>query len=540
VIGLEEGEAPPLPCKRCLRFGPGMAEQRCLAAACPVLPAAGRKVVSTSLYGGDRRYTGGAVRNAELAPVIFPGWELRFYVKDDVPPAVLAEIRALGSEVRVVSSADVGFGMNWRFLVADDAAVDAFVCRDADSRVSLRDRYAVEDWVASGEHFHVVRDHPSHAALQIMGGTWGARRAGFAAMGTTLHALLSSYVARTGNGEGYLADINFLDTVWPAMLKHGLMQHDSHSCGAGRHGPLPGRPFPRPRAGAEHVGAVYIYEQAGFQGREAVRQGDLDILVRERESPACAPQSTRAGAEREEVGLASMLSRAEPVPWRSMALGEALPGALVRTAWRQAGGALYCAAAGAPVCDGGASPAQPVLLRWRDAFVDHEKATRGAVYSAVFDFDRHLLVGAPRGRAVGTRDDIVIPQYHERVPQHLEPYQALDGGVRYYTSLLVPSQAFGEPGTRGVDAGDEAAVASFVREDLPRLLRALPPETIALLPAGLFDAAERAVSARVAGGEISSAQAGALLAHLVRQEGPPILYYARDVFISGCGCATQS
>ena len=48
------------------------------------------------------------------------------------------------------------------------------------------------------------------------------------------------------------------------------------------------------------------------------------------------------------------------------------------------------------------------------------------------------------------------------------------------------------------------------------------------------------MSARVAGGEISSVQAGALLAHLVRQEGPPILYYARDVFISGCGCATQS
>jgi small ligand-binding sensory domain FIST len=88
------------------------------------------------------------------------------------------------------------------------------------------------------------------------------------------------------------------------------------------------------------------------------------------------------------------------------------------------------------------------------------------------------------------------------------------------------------------DLGVSEAVRSS--NDGETLLRALPPETIALLPAGLFDAAERAVSARVAGGEISSAQAGALLAHLVRQEGPPILYDARDVFISGCVCATQS
>jgi len=32
-----------------------------------------------SLYGADRRYTMGAVRNAQLAPVTYPGWTLRFY-----------------------------------------------------------------------------------------------------------------------------------------------------------------------------------------------------------------------------------------------------------------------------------------------------------------------------------------------------------------------------------------------------------------------------------------------------------------------------
>ena len=525
-----------------MRFGAAMTQRRCLPAACPTFPASARRVVSTSLYGASQRYTGGALRNAELAATLFPGWELRFYVKDDVPAEVLAELRALGATVAVVSAADVGFGMNWRFLVADDAAVNAFVCRDADSRLSLRDRYAVEQWLAGGQPFHVVRDHPSHAALAIMGGTWGARRAGFAAMGTTLHALLAGYVRRTGNGEGYLADINFLDTLWPDMLRHGLTQHDSHSCAAGRHGPLPGLPFPRPRAGAEHVGAVYVYDQPGASGREAVRQGDLDILIRERESVACAPTTTRAGAEREEWSFSAALAAAQPVVWRDMVRGGAAIGSagageapLLRTTWRQAAGADACAVA--PRCDGG-SAQQPAMLRWRDAFVDHEKATQGAVYTAVFDYEHHLLVGAPRGRPVGARDGIVIPQYHERVAQHEEPYQALDGGVRYYSALLVPAAAYGESDQR-VGAADVAAVAAFASEDLPRMLRAAPPEAIVLLPGGLLAAVEAALIARVAaagGGAPASDEAARILAHLVQQEGSPVLYYARDVFVVGCGC----
>jgi len=32
-----------------------------------------------TLYGSGRPYTMGAVRNAQLAPVTYPGWTLRFY-----------------------------------------------------------------------------------------------------------------------------------------------------------------------------------------------------------------------------------------------------------------------------------------------------------------------------------------------------------------------------------------------------------------------------------------------------------------------------
>jgi len=43
------------------------------------------KVISTSLYGSGKRYTVGAIRNAQLLPVIFPGW--RLWIHCELPQA---------------------------------------------------------------------------------------------------------------------------------------------------------------------------------------------------------------------------------------------------------------------------------------------------------------------------------------------------------------------------------------------------------------------------------------------------------------------
>jgi len=76
-----------------------------------------------SLYGAGRRYTMGAVRNAQLAPVTFPGWQLRFYVErtattryGKVPPSVLDRLRQLGAEL-VDAPAHRLAPMMWRFTV---------------------------------------------------------------------------------------------------------------------------------------------------------------------------------------------------------------------------------------------------------------------------------------------------------------------------------------------------------------------------------------------------------------------------------------
>jgi hypothetical protein len=60
--------------------------------------------------------------------------------------------------------------MFWRFLVADDPTVDRYIIRDADSRLNMREKLAIDEWIASGKKIHILRDHPNHGDFPISGG----------------------------------------------------------------------------------------------------------------------------------------------------------------------------------------------------------------------------------------------------------------------------------------------------------------------------------------------------------------------------------
>jgi hypothetical protein len=39
------------------------------------------RVIAYGLYGADARYTVGVLRNAQLAPLVYPGWKVRVYLE---------------------------------------------------------------------------------------------------------------------------------------------------------------------------------------------------------------------------------------------------------------------------------------------------------------------------------------------------------------------------------------------------------------------------------------------------------------------------
>lgn len=210
-------------------------------------PGRRRDVVAFSLWGDAPLYTRGAVENAAAIPRLLPGWTPRVYHDDSVPKDILRELAARGAEViEMPPHRETGLGLFWRFSAAVDPAVRRFLCRDADSRPSLRETAAVQAWVASGRDFHVIRDDIMHCEV-MLAGLWGGK-------GGLLSDLLDRaarwQAANPHRMNARVEDQRFLRfQVWPLARDRALI-HDSV------YRILGSVDFPAdaPRPAGEHVG----------------------------------------------------------------------------------------------------------------------------------------------------------------------------------------------------------------------------------------------------------------------------------------------
>ena len=188
-------------------------------AFCPDRPK--ENVISFSLFGSAAQYCEGAIRNAVVAPYLYPGWRCRFYCDDSVPERARSMLQGLGAEIAMMPRpARPTDALFWRFLVIDDASVSRFLIRDCDSVLNIRERLAVSEWLNSDKYFHVMRDHSSHTSL-IQAGMWG----GVAAALPPLQAMINGF-AYEATTQARTADQTFLSSViWP-YIKPSCMIHD--------------------------------------------------------------------------------------------------------------------------------------------------------------------------------------------------------------------------------------------------------------------------------------------------------------------------
>jgi hypothetical protein len=180
-------------------------------------------VISFSLFGTDGTYSVGAVENVCLYADLFPEWLCRFYVGDSIPAVVVDEFDTLGADiVPMPGVAEDWHSTFWRFRSLTSDLVDVHLFRDCDSRPDERERAAVDEWLASGREFHVMRDHPEHG-MPILAGMWGCTRAGAQRI---RHLLPREH----GPVERYLADQMWLrDHVYPIAVDHALIHSSPES-----------------------------------------------------------------------------------------------------------------------------------------------------------------------------------------------------------------------------------------------------------------------------------------------------------------------
>lgn len=200
-------------------------------------------VISFSVYGKDEKYIVGMQRNIELAFRVYPSWDVWIYYGHTIDNfKYIFECDG----VRLIDMEDSQLpGMFWRFL----PSVDRFIVRDADSRLSYREKAAVNDWIDSGKTLHIMRDHPHHKQT-IMGGMWGIRLGGGSIKDDVNKWCIND--ESWGSVHYSNADQRFLrDVIYPRYAKDTIA-HDSIGC------KYPNSvPFPTDMVDRRFVGEIY-------------------------------------------------------------------------------------------------------------------------------------------------------------------------------------------------------------------------------------------------------------------------------------------
>jgi protein O-GlcNAc transferase len=179
-----------------------------------------KKLICFSLWGNHEFYNYGALENALIAKEIYPGWICRYYYLNNCDSRIINELRKLDN-VELVEMSGVNSSGNtlWRFepaFMEDDVI---FVSRDTDSRLNIREKLAVDQWLNSDKDFHIMRDHPLHG-IEILAGMWGCRNN----ILRPYRDIYKSFMCRDIHG----VDQDFLkDLIYSRVLNRSII-HASH------------------------------------------------------------------------------------------------------------------------------------------------------------------------------------------------------------------------------------------------------------------------------------------------------------------------
>ena len=194
-----------------------------------------KKVVSFSLWCQENKlnpknqsqnknmYINGAYENLKLKNKYYKDWIFRFYVDNTVSDEVKDNIIQLGGEIKDMTGITIP-GMYWRFLPIQDNDVDLFIVRDIDSRISLREEQAVNQWIKSDKIMHVMRDHPHHY-YKILGGMWGFKNT----ITIDFNTLLDEFLRARNYSFKRMDDMYFLDKIYDHFEKNNqVLAHDAY------------------------------------------------------------------------------------------------------------------------------------------------------------------------------------------------------------------------------------------------------------------------------------------------------------------------
>lgn len=183
------------------------------------------KIISFAVWGKDPMYKIGVIENLKLKEYYYPDWDVVIYAEDMSEPWIKQAL-IYGAKILPLGNYSGWKNSLVRYLpcVSDNIVI----VRDADSRFTMREVDAVNQWLASDKDMHVMRDHPWHNE-RVMGGMCGFRNGIFKKHEPDLYNWLTNHV-----NERLIAE-KFFDNVYSEEfnniyfnISHNAFENEVH------------------------------------------------------------------------------------------------------------------------------------------------------------------------------------------------------------------------------------------------------------------------------------------------------------------------
>ncbi|WP_135081628.1 hypothetical protein [Terasakiella sp. SH-1] len=180
-----------------------------------------KNIIAFSFNGDEKETLRGALQAVDSAKLLYPQWTCRFYLDETVPARIQKALQAKGAEVILMDVEDIALRTSlWKLHVCMDEHIDRYLIRDHMAAITHREIAAVNEWINSDKHFHIIRDHVSQSAL-VPAGLWGGVQGALANMGTLLYKFITH-----ARPQIKMDEIFIQQNLWPT-IKQSCMIHDS-------------------------------------------------------------------------------------------------------------------------------------------------------------------------------------------------------------------------------------------------------------------------------------------------------------------------
>jgi hypothetical protein len=185
-----------------------------------------KKIITFSVFGNKPIYQKGAIENLKLAQTIYPDWVCRFYLfeEDHLIEKDLIKISP-NVEIEKIEKPGSFYSTLYRFFPLSEEGVERFVSRDTDSRLSYREKEAVDEWIKSDKTYHIMKDHPYHftSEFPILAGMWGGKGGVF----NDIKYTLNEFIKESKDTKGI--DQKFLYDYYHEVVKEDYLEHTNEN-----------------------------------------------------------------------------------------------------------------------------------------------------------------------------------------------------------------------------------------------------------------------------------------------------------------------